>query len=130
MKFRFVSSRIHGVLDYVAAAGLIVYPVLLDLGAFSDVALWLSITAGVGLIVYSLFTDYAFSLSSALSFRVHLILDVVAGAAFIAAIFLCGFEGIVAAYYAVMGLGVFALVAVTDPGTEAVSDFRGLDPTP
>ena len=127
MKIRFVNPRIHGVLDYVAAAGLIVYPILLDLGAFSSMALWFSIAAGVGLIVYSLLTDYAFSVSNTLSFRMHLTLDVIAGVAFIAAIFLFGFEGLAAAYYAVMGLGVFALVAVTDPGLDPTTDVQVLD---
>ncbi len=122
MKFRFVSPRVHGVLDYVAAVGLIVYPILLDLGAFSPIALWFSIAAGGGLIVYSLLTDSAFGVSSALSFRVHLLLDVIAGVAFIVAIFAFGFDGLTAAYYAAMGLGVFALVAVTDPDTEQVND--------
>lgn len=129
MKFRFISPRLHGVFDYVAAAGLIVYPILLDLGSFSPIALWFSVTAGVGLIVYSLFTDYAFSVSNALSFRLHLMLDVVAGAAFIAAIFVFGFEGLAAGYYAVMGAGVFALVAVTDPGPSVARDTVALDVT-
>ncbi len=114
MNLRFISPRIHGILDYVAAVGLIAYPVLLG---FSGIALWFSVAAGCGLIGYSLVTDYAYSLAGAFSFRMHLLLDTIAGTAFIAAIFVCGFEGLVAAYYAVMGLGVFALVAVTDPGT-------------
>ena len=119
MQIRFVDPKIHGVLDYVAAAGLIVFPFLLDLGTSSAMALWLSVAAGVGLIVYSLFTDYAFSVSNALPFKLHLLFDLGAGAAFIAAIFVFGFEGLAAAYYAVMATGVFVLVAVTNPDEEA-----------
>ena len=103
-------------LDYVAAVGLIVFPFLLDLGAKSAIGLWFSVAAGVGLIVYSLFTDYKYSASNVLSFKLHLAFDLAAGAAFIAAIFVFGFEGLVAAYYAVMGAGVFVLVAFTNPG--------------
>lgn len=128
MKFRFISPRLHGVFDYVAAAGLIGYPILLDLGSYSAVALWFSVVAGVGLIVYSLLTDYAFSVASAVSFRMHLVLDMVAGGAFIAAIFVFGFEGLAAGYYAVMGAGVFALVAVTDPGPSVVDEANLMDP--
>ena len=112
MKIRFISPQIHGILDYVASVNLIVFPFVLDLGATSAIALWLSVGAGVGLFIYSLFTDYAFSVANALPFKLHLALDVAAGAVFIAAIFVLGFEGLVAAYYAVMAIGVFALVAV------------------
>ena len=119
MKIRFVSPLIHGVFDYVAAINLIVFPFLLDLGAYSPIALWFSVVAGGGLFAYSLFTDYKFSASNVLSFKLHLLLDLAAGAAFIAAIFVFGFEGLAAAYYAVMGLGVFALVAVTNLGEDA-----------
>lgn len=118
MKIRFVSPKLHGVFDYVAGINLIVFPFLLDLGAQSAMALWLSVAAGIGLIVYSLLTDYAFSVSSAVPFKWHLILDVAAGLAFIAAIFIFNFEGLAAAYYAVMGSGVFALVAVTNTGED------------
>ena len=119
MRFRFISPKIHGILDYVAATGLIVYPFLLNLGESSAIAVWFSVSAGVGLIVYSLLTSYKFSALNVLSFKQHLTLDMAAGAAFIAAIFVFGFEGIVAAYYAVMGLGVFALVAVTNLGEDS-----------
>ena len=127
MSIRFISPKVHGVLDYVAAAGLIGYPFLLDLGSSGPVALWFSVVAGVGLIAYSLLTDYAFSVSSVFSFKAHLWLDVIAGAAFIAAIFVFGFKGLTAGYYAVMGLGVFALVAVTNLGDTPTSENRNID---
>lgn len=116
MKFRFINPKLHGVLDYVAAINLIVFPFVLNLGTNSPIELWLSVAAGIGLFTYSLFTDYAFGVSRVVPFKVHLLFDVAAGAAFIAAIFIFNFEGLTAAYYAVMGLGVFALVAVTNLG--------------
>ena len=120
MKFRFVSPKLHGAFDYIAGVNLIVLPLLLNLGTSTPIGLWLSVAAGIGLISYSLFTSYTFSLRKAVPFKLHLVLDVAAGLAFIAAIFVFDFEGIVAAYYAVMAVGVFALVAVTDPGDDAV----------
>lgn len=120
MNIRFVSPKLHGAFDYIAGINLIVLPVLLNLGAHKPIGLWLSVAAGIGLIVYSLFTSYTFSLRKAVPFKLHLILDVAAGLAFIAAIFIFNFEGLVAAYYAVMAFGVFALVAVTNPGDDAV----------
>lgn len=121
MKFRFVSPKLHGAFDYIAGVNLIVLPLILNLGAGNPIALWLSVAAGVGLIVYSLFTSYSFSLRNALPFKAHLLLDIAAGVAFIAAIFVFNFEGLVAAYYAVMAAGVLALVAVTDPGDEVLT---------
>lgn len=122
MNLRFVSPPVHGVLDYVAAIGLIAFPMLLQ---FSGIALWFSVAAGVGLIGYSLLTDYAYSIIRAFSFKVHLVLDLIAGAAFIAAIFVFGFTGLAAAYYAVMGVGVFVLVAVTDPTSDTAAGAVG-----
>lgn len=118
MKIRFVNPNIHGLLDYVAAAGLIVFPFLLKLGASSPIALWLSVAAGVGLIVYSSITDYAFSVSNAVPFKLHLLFDLVVGTTFIGAIFVFGFEGLAAGYYAVMAIGVFVLVAFTNLGED------------
>lgn len=121
MKIRFISPKLHGAFDYIAGMNLIILPFLLDLGAGNPVGLWLSVGAGAGLIVYSLFTNYSFSAVNAVPFKLHLALDVAAGIVFIAAIFVFGFEGLVAAYYAVMALGVFALVAVTNPGDEVLT---------
>jgi len=120
MKFRFITPKLHGVFDYIAAVNLVVFPFILNLGSYSPMALWFSVGAGVGLFIYSLLTDYAFSVSGAVPFKLHLLLDVVAGAAFIAAIFIFDFQGLAAAYYAVMGLGVFALVAVTNTGEDSM----------
>ena len=63
MKLQFLTPKLHGLLDYAAAGGLIVFPFLLNLGSESPIALWLSVAAGAGLIGYSLLTDYAFSVA-------------------------------------------------------------------
>lgn len=122
MNYRFLTPRIHGLLDYAAAAGLITLPFLLGLGAISQLALWLSVAAGAGLVVYSLATDYAFGAFGLLSFRAHLVLDLLAAAAFIAAPFVFGWTGLVQGYYFVMGAGVLVVVALSttsDPAIEA-----------
>ena len=73
---------------------------------------------GIGLIGYSLITDYAFSVASAISFKAHLILDLTAGGAFVVAPFVFGWNGLVMGYYFVMAAGVTAVVVVTDPNPE------------
>jgi hypothetical protein len=113
MKLQFLTPNFHGMLDYAAAGGLIVFPFLLNLGAESAIALWLSVAAGIGLIGYSLLTDYPYSFFSVIPFGAHLALDVTAGLAFIVAPFVLGFSAVTAIYYMVMGAGVLVVVLVT-----------------
>jgi hypothetical protein len=110
---RFINSSLHGILDYAAAIALIALPFILGLEEQSVLAHWMSVMAGVGLIAYSLLTAYAFSLAKIIPFKGHLILDTIAAAFFIGAPFVLGFEGVVAIYYWVMGVGVVAVVALS-----------------
>lgn len=102
-KLRILTPTIHGVLDYAAAASLIVLPFALNLGADSPLAVWLSAAGGAGLIGYSLLTDYALGAIRVVPFKVHLTFDLAAAAAFVAAPFLFGWSGLTAGYYFVMG---------------------------
>ena len=115
-RFNLIKPDLHGVLDYAAAAGLIALPFLLDLQSQSILAHWLSIIGGLGLILYSLFTDYLLGLKGVFSFRAHLRLDLAAAALFFLAPFIFGFQGIVTGYYLVMGAGVIIVVALSQRG--------------
>lgn len=117
---RFLTPTIHSALDYAAAAGLIVLPIILG---FDGLALWLSVAGGAGLIVYSLLTDYAFGVASVISFKMHLGLDLAAAAAFIAAPFVFGWTGLVMGYYFVMAAGVIVVVALTNPSPALTDDL-------
>lgn len=108
MKFQFLNPTLHGMLDYLAAGALIVLPMLLGL---TGIAFWLSVAGGAGLILYSLLTDYRFGVVKLLSFDLHLLLDLTAAVAFIAAPFVLGFDLFTSAYYFVMAGGVIAVVA-------------------
>ena len=113
---RFLTPTLHGLLDYAAAASLIVFPFILG---FGGLALWLSVAGGIGLIVYSLLTAYptAYPLAAVavLPFKTHLVLDLTAAAVFIAAPFVFGWTGLVMGYYLVMGGAPVVLVALTNP---------------
>lgn len=117
---RFLSPTLHGAGDYAAALALIVLPFLLG---FDGVALWLSVAGGVGLIGYSLLTDYTFGAASLIPFKTHLVLDLAAAAAFIAAPFVMGWTGLVMGYYFVMAAGVIVVVLLTNTNAEAVGEF-------
>ena len=107
---RFLTPRLHGALDYGAALALIVLPFLLG---FGGLPLLLSVTGGVGLIIYSALTDYDLGYAPLLSFRAHLALDFAAAAAFVIAPFVFGWTGLVLGYYLVMAAGVLVVVALT-----------------
>ena len=113
MNIRFLTPRLHGIVDYAAAAGLIVLPFLLGLGASAPLALWLSVGSGVAVIGYSLLTSYAYSAAPLLPFRLHLLIDFAAAVAFAAAPFVFGFSGLDAIYYWVMAAAVLVVVAVS-----------------
>ncbi|MFM9852227.1 MAG: hypothetical protein ACKVOJ_05400 [Sphingomonadaceae bacterium] len=118
MKLQFLSPALHGALDYLAAGALIALPVLLG---FSGLEFWLSVAGGAGLILYSFLTDYRFGLVKLVSFNAHLLLDLSAAVAFIAAPFVFGFGYAASIYYPVMALGVIAVVtfsARTDKAAE------------
>ncbi len=115
MNIRFLTSTIHGALDYIAAVVLILAPVILKLNEVSAFAYWLSIVGGGLLIFYSLLTDYALSISKMIPFKVHLGFDLSAGVVFLIWPFIFGFTGLAMAYYVVIGLGILLVVAVTDP---------------
>ncbi|MBA4773724.1 MAG: hypothetical protein H2054_11555 [Sphingomonas sp.] len=116
MTMKFLSPQLHGALDYLAAGALIVLPMLLGL---SGIAFWLSVGGGIGLIAYSLLTDYRFGAIKLVSFDVHLLLDLAAGAAFIVAPFALGFDSLTSIYYFVMAAGVIAVVAFTSRAAKA-----------
>ncbi|MFN3231131.1 MAG: hypothetical protein ACE363_03100 [Alphaproteobacteria bacterium] len=113
MNIKFLTPTLHGLLDYGAAAGLVVLPFLLGLNAGTPPELWLSIAAGLGLIGYSLVTDYALSVTGLISYRTHLALDITAGLVFVAAPFVLGFSAFATGYYVVMGVTVWLVVAIS-----------------
>ena len=110
---KFLTPTLHGLGDYAAALVLIVAPFFLGLKEQSMIAHWASIAGGVGLIIYSLLTDYTFSAAKVIPFKTHLILDSLAGLVLIALAFVLKLEGIAQIYMIVMGAGVLLVVAVT-----------------
>jgi hypothetical protein len=67
---KFLTVKLHGLGDYAAAMVLIVAPFFLGLKEQSMIAHWASIAGGVGLIIYSMLTDYTFSVAKIIPFKV------------------------------------------------------------
>ena len=75
---RFIPTKLHAPLDYIVGAGLIAAPWIFQ---FSDVtaATVLSIVLGIGLIAYSLFTNYELGVWKVAPMAVHNLIDILAG---------------------------------------------------
>ncbi|MCV6584817.1 MAG: hypothetical protein OIF47_04720 [Marinibacterium sp.] len=119
MSLRFVTKSIHAYLDYPVAAALIVLPSVLGLGASNPLAFWLSVGTGVAALILTLLTDHQFGLVRVLPYSLHLTVDAVVGAVFLAAPFVFGFQGLDAAYYWLNGLAVVTVVSLHKPQAEA-----------
>ena len=113
MSFRIITSRVHGLLDYMSAIVLILAPSVLEFNEVSPYAYWLSVIAGVILILYSLMTDYDFSIGMLIPLKTHLVIDFSAGVLFILWPFIFDFTGLALAYYLVMGFGILLVVGLT-----------------
>jgi len=120
MNLRILTPTIHGLLDYMAAVGLIVFPFVLNLGTTAPLALWLSVIGGMALIAYSLMTDYTFGFAKVVPFKAHLALDLIAAVGFLAAPFVFGWSGLTAGYYFVMGVAVVLVVVLSAVDEAAV----------
>ena len=121
---RFVPTWLHGYFDYIGGIVLIAAPFLFGFFSMGGVAVILPIVLGIGLILYSLLTDYERGIP-ALKFipmPVHLILDFVASALLAASPFLFGFSNQapnVWLPHVVAGVGVIILVLVSQTHVQA-----------
>lgn len=73
MDYRVISTKMHGVLDYLMGAGLIGFGSFLKTN--SRAAKVVPIVLGASTIAYSLITDYELSIKRMLSMKTHLGID-------------------------------------------------------
>jgi hypothetical protein len=87
---RFISTRLHAPLDYIVGALLIAAPWIFQFSDDSTPTI-ISIVLGVGLIAYSLFTNYELGVWKVAPMAVHNLFDIAAGALLAASPWLFGF---------------------------------------
>jgi hypothetical protein len=87
---RFIPTKFHAPLDYIVGAFLIAAPWIFQ---FSDntTATVVPIVLGIGLIAYSLLTDYELGVWKIAPMAVHNLIDVIAGAFLAASPWIFGF---------------------------------------
>ncbi len=88
---RFISTKVHGTIDYLMGLLLIISPWIFGF-ANDDAAQWVPILLGVSALVYSLITDYELGLLKVLSMKAHLMIDLVSGIFLAASPWIFGFS--------------------------------------
>lgn len=111
---RFLPTATHGVLDYMLGGLLAVAPWLLGFAA-GGAETWVPVAVGVGIVCYSLFTDYEWGMVRRLSMPVHLVLDGVSGLILFASPMLFGFYDEVLDPHLGLGMLVMVVALVTQP---------------
>ena len=86
-----IPTKVHGVLDYLMGAILIAAPWILDFNR-GGAETWVPVILGAGVILYSLFTDYEYSISKSIPMKTHLTLDVISGVFLAASPWIFGFS--------------------------------------
>ena len=120
---RFVPTRVHGTLDYLGGLGTIASPLIFGALSVGGVPVVMPIVLGVGLIAYSLATDYERGIPAlrVIPMRVHMTLDFVASAFLATAPFLFGYSNQGLNFWmpqVMAGVGVMALVLVSKTNPE------------
>lgn len=110
---RFLSTKVHGVLDYLMGLVLISSPWIFGFdegGAEARIPMIL----GIGVILYSLLTDYELGAYRTLSMRTHLWLDGISGLFLAASPWLFAFSDTVYMPHLVLGLAEFLASVTTE----------------
>jgi len=115
---RFVPTSVHGIFDYIGGILLIAAPFVFGFYNVGGIAVILPIVLGVGLILYSLLTDYERGIPALrfIPMPLHLVFDFVAAALLAVSPFLFGFSNQapnVWLPHVIAGVGVILLVLVS-----------------
>ena len=109
---RLIPTRVHGILDYVVGALLLVVPPIVS-SPGSGARFWVPAALGAGAIVYALVTDYELGVARLLPMPAHLLLDALSGALLAASPWLFGFADRVWAPHLLAGLFEIGAAATT-----------------
>lgn len=117
---KIISSRTHGILDYVVGVLLILAPTLFNFRTGGP-AQWIPIILGVATIAYSLLTRYELGALKVIPFKTHLAIDGVSGAFLAVSPWLFGFADIVWVPHVLVGLLEIGASMMTRPHVSLAS---------
>lgn len=109
---KIISTKTHGVLDYLVGILLIASPWIFGF-AENETAKWIPVVLGISALFYSLLTDYEFGMSKTISMRAHLALDTVSGIFLAASPWIFGFADQVYAPHLILGILEIGAAAMT-----------------
>jgi hypothetical protein len=109
---RFISTRIHGVMDYIVGLVLLVAPYLLGF-ADGTAAQWVPMILGIAILGMALMTDFELSVVKLIPMPLHLGIDVAGGLLLLASPWLFGFADRIAWPHVVFGLLEIGLALTT-----------------
>jgi len=92
MSYRFISTKVHGVVDYVVAIALFFAPMIFGFQSVGGAAVAVPMVLGVLLFIYSLLTDYEWGVVRAITMPYHLAIDVLAALFLLLSPWLFGFS--------------------------------------
>jgi hypothetical protein len=109
---RFLSTKAHGVMDYLMGILLIAAPWLLDF-AQGGAETWIPVILGIAMIGLALMTDYEMGAMKALSMPTHLTIDLLSGILLAASPWLFGFAEYVYLPHLILGIAEIGASLIT-----------------
>lgn len=111
---RSISTRAHGVVDYLVSVILIASPWLFNFSR-GGAETWVPVILGAGAIVYSLLTNYEMGMSKTISMRTHLNMDLVSGIVLASSPWIFGFSEFVYMPHLIFGILEIGASLMTNP---------------
>jgi hypothetical protein len=126
----FISTKVHGVLDYASAVLMIASPWLFGFEPVGGAALFLPIVLGAIQFIMVIFTRHELGMYKVVPIQLHLIIDMFLGFILLVSPFLYGFYHIVFLPHVIFGLLLIGAGIFTSPSPFLdkldVLDPRGL----
>jgi hypothetical protein len=121
MVMRIIPTKVHGILDYLVGIVLIAAPWVLGF-ARNGAETWVPVVLGASAIVYSLITDYEYSIAKVISMRTHLTLDLLSGVLLALSPWLFNFDEYVYLPHLLFGILEIGASLLTNPARGTVQD--------
>jgi hypothetical protein len=116
---KIISTRIHGIMDYLMGVLLIAAPWLFGF-ARGGAETWIPVILGLSAIGYSLFTNYELGVSRSIPMKTHLALDIASGIFLALSPWIFGFSDFVFIPHLILGIAEVGAGVMTNPTPEHI----------